>query len=135
MLYGEKSNEYKQLLDNQVNVVKQHDAAILKMNEQTIERERLIKQANIKSQYNDVKSDIYQNDIALDEAIYQNDVDAMQKRLALYNKGSEEWLDLKAEMEQAAPDHQLQMQETSNIVKQSPMQPTEYQVICMKHSN
>lgn len=111
-LYGEESNEYKQLLDNQVSATKQHDDAILKMNEQTIERERLIKQANIKSQYNDVKSDIYQNDIALDEAIYQNDVDAMQKRLALNNKGSEEWLDLKAEMEQAALDHQLQMQET-----------------------
>ena len=110
-LYGEESNEYKQLLDNQVSATKQHDDAILKMNEQTIERERLIKQANIKSQYNDVKSDIYQNDIALDEAIYQNDVDAMQKRLALYNKGSEEWLDLRAEMEQAALDHQLQMQE------------------------
>lgn len=110
-LFGEESNEYKQLLDNQVSATKQHDDAILKMNEQTIERERLIKQANIKSQYTDVKSDIYQNDIALDEAIYQNDVDAMQKRLALYNKGSEEWLDLKAEMEQAALDHQLQMQE------------------------
>lgn len=110
-LYGEESNEYKQLLDNQVSATKQHDDAILKMNEQTIERERLIKQANIKSLYNDVKSDIYQNDIALDEAIYQNDVEAMQKRLALYNKGSEEWLDLKAEMEQAALDHQLQMQE------------------------
>lgn len=110
-LFGEESNEYKQLLDNQVSATKQHDDAILKMNEQTIERERLIKQASIKSQYNDVKSDIYQNDIALDEAIYQNDVDAMQKRLALYNKGSEEWLDLKAEMEQAALDHQLQKQE------------------------
>lgn len=111
-LYGEKSNEYKQLLDNQVNVVKQHDAAILKMNEQTIERERLQKEASIKAQYNDANSDIYQNDIALDEAIYQNDEDAMQKRLALYNEGSEEWLDLKAEMEQASLDHQLQMQES-----------------------
>lgn len=111
-LYGEESNEYKQLLDNQVSTTKQHDDAILKMNEQTIERERLLKQAHIKSQYNDVKSEIYQNDIALDEAIYQNDVDAMQKRMALYNKGSEEWLDLKAEMEQAALDHQLQMQES-----------------------
>ena len=111
-LYGEKSNEYKQLLDNQVNVVKQHDAAILKMNEQTIERERLQKETNIKAQYNDANSAIYQNDIALDEAIYQNDADAMQKRLALYNEGSEEWLDLKAEMEQASIDHQLQMQES-----------------------
>ena len=111
-LYGEKSNEYKQLLDNQVNVVKQHDAAILKMNEQTIERERLQKEASIKAQYNDANSAIYQNDIALDEAIYQNDADAMQKRLALYNEGSEEWLDLKAEMEQASLDHQLQMQES-----------------------
>ena len=110
-LYGEKSNEYKQLLDNQVNVVKQHDAAIQKMNEQTIERERLQKEASIKAQYNDANSAIYQNDIALDEAIYQNDADAMQKRLALYNEGSEEWLDLKAEMEQAELDHQLQMQE------------------------
>lgn len=110
-LYGAESNEYKQLLDNQVNVVKQHDAAIQKMNEQTIERERLQKEASIKAQYNDASSAIYQNDIALNEALYKNDVEAMQKRLALYNEGSEEWLDLKAEMEQASLDHQLQMQE------------------------
>ena len=112
-LYGEKSNEYKQLLDNQVNVVKQHDAAILKMNEQTIERERLQKEASIKAQYNDANSKIYQNDTALNEALYKNDVEAMKKRLALYKdrEGSEEWLDLKAEMEQAELDHQLQMQE------------------------
>lgn len=113
-LYGEKSNEYKQLLDNQVNVVKQHDAAIQKMNEQTIERERLQKEASIKAQYNDANSAIYQNDTALNEALYKNDVEAMKKRLALYQdrEGSEEWLDLKAEMEQAELDHQLQMQET-----------------------
>lgn len=113
-LYGEKSNEYKQLLDNQVNVVKQHDAAIQKMNEQTIERERLQKEASIKAQYYDVNSKIYQNDSALNEALYKNDVEAMKKRLALFKdrEGSEEWLDLKAEMEQAELDHQLQMQES-----------------------
>ena len=113
-LYGEESNEYKQLLDNQVNVVKQHDAAIQKTNEQTIERERLQKEASIKAQYYDVNSKIYQNDTALNEALYKNDVEAMKKRLALYKdrEGSEEWLDLKAEMEQAELDHQLQMQET-----------------------
>lgn len=113
-LYGAESNEYKQLLDNQVTVVKQHDAAILKMNEQSIERERLQKEASIKAQYNDANSAIYQNDIALDEALYKNDVEAMKKRLALYKdrEGSEEWLDLKAEMEQAELDHQLQMQES-----------------------
>ena len=111
-LYGAESNE--QLLDNQVNVVKQHDAAIQKMNEQTIERERLQKEASIKAQYNDASSAIYQNDIALNEALYKNDVEAMKKRLALYKdrEGSEEWLDLKAEMEQAELDHQLQMQES-----------------------
>ena len=113
-LYGAESNEYKQLLDNQVNVVKQHDAAIQKMNEQTIERERLQKEASIKAQYNDASSAIYQNDIALNEALYKNDVEAMKKRLELYKdrEGSEEWLDLKAEMEQAELDHQLQMQES-----------------------
>ena len=113
-LYGEKSNEYKQLLDNQVNVVKQHDAAIQKMNEQTIERERLQKEASIKAQYNDASSAIYQNDTALNETLYKNDVEAMKKRLALFKdrEGSEEWLDLKAEMEQASLDHQLQMQES-----------------------
>lgn len=113
-LYGAESNEYKQLLDNQVNVVKQHDAAIQKMNEQTIERERLQKEASIKAQYYDVNSKIYQNDTALNDALYKNDVEAMKKRLALYKdrEGSEEWLDLKAEMEQAELDHQLQMQES-----------------------
>lgn len=113
-LYGAESNEYKQLLDNQVTVVKQHDAAILKMNEQSIERERLQKEASIKAQYNDASSAIYQNDTALNEALYKNDVEAMKKRLALFKdrEGSEEWLDLKAEMEQAELDHQLQMQES-----------------------
>lgn len=113
-LYGAESNEYKLLLDNQVNVVKQHDAAIQKMNEQTIERERLQKEASIKAQYYDVNSKIYQNDTALNEALYKNDVEAMKKRLALYKdrEGSEEWLDLKAEMEQAELDHQQQMQES-----------------------
>ncbi len=113
-LYGEESNEYKQLLDNQVNVVKQHDDAIQKMNEQTIERERLQKEADIKAQYYDINSKIYQNDTALNEALYENDVEAMKKRLALYKdrEGSEEWLDIKAEMEQASLDHQLQMQES-----------------------
>ena len=113
-LYGAESNEYKQLLDNQVNVVKQHGAAVQKMNEQTIERERLQKEASIKAQYYDVNSKIYQNDTALNEALYRNDVEAMKKRLALYKdrEGSEEWLDLKAEMEQAELDHQLQMQES-----------------------
>ena len=113
-LYGAESNEYKQLLDNQVNVVKQHDEAVSKMKEQTIERERLQMEASIKAQYYDVNSKIYQNDTALNEALYKNDVEAMKKRLALYQdrEGSEERLDLKAEMEQAELDHQLQMQES-----------------------
>ena len=110
-LYGEDSNEYRQLLDDRVNAAKKHDEDIIKMREKDIERERLVREANIKAQYNDAGSAIYQNDTALDEAIYQNEVDAMQKRLSLYNEGSEEWLDLKAEMEQSSLDHQLQMQE------------------------
>lgn len=111
-LYGEDSNEYKQLLDDKVNASKKHDEAIIKMREKDIEREKLLNEANIKAQYYDKNSAIYQNDIALDEALYQNEVSAMGKRLKLYNEGSEEWLDLKAEMEQAALDHRLQQQET-----------------------
>lgn len=110
-LYGEDSNEYKQLLDDKVNASKKHDEAIIKMKEKDIEREKLLNEANIKAQYYDKNSAIYQNDIALDEALYQNEVSAMGKRLKLYNEGSEEWLDIKAEMEQASLDHQLQQQE------------------------
>ena len=111
-LYGEDSNEYKQLLDDKANASKKHDEAIIKMKEKDIEREKLLTEANIKAQYYDKNSAIYQNDIALDEALYQNEVSAMDKRLKLYNEGSEEWLDLKAEMEQGALDHRLQQQET-----------------------
>lgn len=110
-LYGEDSNEYKQLLDDKVNASKKHDEDIIKMREKDIEREKMINEANIKGQYNDANSEIFHNDIALDEALYQNEVDAMKKRLALYNEGSEEWLDIKADMEQASLDHQLQQQE------------------------
>lgn len=111
-LYGQDSNEYNQLLDDQVKAVQQHDDAITKMSEKQIEADRQQKTANIKAQYEDVNSAIYHNDIALNEALYQNDVEAMTKRLSLYHEGSEEWLDQKADMEQASLDHQLQQQET-----------------------
>ena len=64
-LYGEDSNEYKQLLDNQLNAVQQHDEAIIKIERKDIEREKLLNEANIKAQYYDKNSAIYQNDIAL----------------------------------------------------------------------
>lgn len=76
-----------------------------------IERRRVTQAAAIRAQFYDQQSEMYQDEDALNEALFQNDMEAQRNRLNAYAKGTKEWFDQKAEMEQAEQEHALQLQE------------------------
>lgn len=110
-IWGEESNEYKMLLDDEKKNKEQHDTAMRKLTEKEIERGRRKKAALIEAQYYDSNDALYMNNDALNEALFQNDMEAMQKRLDLLKKGTEEWLNLRAEMEEVAEEHRFELEQ------------------------
>ena len=110
-IWGEESNEYKMLLDDEQKNKEQHDTAMRKLTEKEIERERRKKAALIEVQYYDSNDALYMNNDALNEALFQNDMEAMQKRLDLLKKGTEEWLNLRVEMEEVSEEHRFELEQ------------------------
>lgn len=113
-LWGEESNEAKMLADDEINVRKKTFESLRKLDEQQIEQERIAKEARINAMFYDSSSEVYMNNEAVDEALFRNDMDALDKRLALYKVGTEEWLAVKAEMDEKGQMHQYDLQERFN---------------------
>lgn len=78
------------------------------MDEDEIQRRHAEIALSLQSALNEEGSIMYQNQEGVNEALYENDLDALQERQALYKKGSEEWLNLQAEIEQMEGEHKLQ---------------------------
>ena len=62
----------------------------------------------LQSEYEQKGKSLYQNQEALNEALYQNEQDALMERQRLYNKGTQEYLDLQAEIEQREGMHKIE---------------------------
>ena len=109
-LWGEESTEARMLADDEVKIRQKTIEALGKLNEQEIEHERVAKEAKINAMFYDESSDIFLNESAMNEALFRNDIDALNKRLSLYKTGTEEWLSLKAEIEEKQNQHQYDLQ-------------------------
>ena len=110
-LWKEGSAEYNELLSEEQEDQEEHQQAVTEMTLREIERRRVAKAAAIRAQFYDQQSEMYQDEDALNEALFQNDMEAQRNRLNAYAKGTKEWFDQKAEMEQAEQEHALQLQE------------------------
>ncbi len=110
--WDEESNEYKALLDQENEITMKHDEDLLQLKLKDIERQRQETAAKIQLSYYDQKSQMYMNEDAVNEALFQNDMEAMQQRLDALAQGSEEWLNVKDEMEQMQREHQLQNEQS-----------------------
>lgn len=110
-LWKEGSAEYNELLSEEQEDQQEHQQAVTEMTLREIERRRVTQAAAIRAQFYDQQSEMYQDEDALNEALFQNDMEAQRNRLNAYAKGTKEWFDQKAEMEQAEQEHALQLQE------------------------
>lgn len=110
-LWKEGSAEYNELLAEEQEDQQEHQQAVTEMTLREIERRRVTQAAAIRAQFYDQQSEMYQDEDALNEALFQNEMEAQRNRLNAYAKGTKEWFDQKAEMEQAEQEHALQLQE------------------------
>ena len=110
-LWKEGSAEYNELLAEEQEDQQEHQQAVTEMTLREIERRRVTQAAAIRAQFYDQQSEMYQDEDALNEALFQSDMEAQRNRLNAYAKGTKEWFDQKAEMEQAEQEHALQLQE------------------------
>lgn len=106
--YGTEYGQWQEkIADEQLQRNKDHSKGLLSDIEQ--ERQRHINAAY--NDYHDVESEIYHNEEALNERLYEIDMTALADRVAALQEGSEEWLDTRAEMTQRESEHDLYLRQ------------------------
>lgn len=106
--YGEDANRYA---EDMASEMQKRDEDNLKMSLNNIERNRQLAIAQANIDYVNQASDIYRNDAALQERLFQIEVEASDARIAALKTGSEQWLDEKANREALDLEHQVSMQQ------------------------
>lgn len=116
-IYGKDSAEYKKLLDDRAKEDQDYQEKRNDISKQDIETDHLQREAKLREQYyNDASSAIYQNEKALDEALFQEKMQYLSDQQSLYTEGTKEWHSLEMQKQREQSEHQLQLQE--DYVKQ-----------------
>lgn len=104
-LYGEGSDEYKklQLKEQQLLLRGTEEQQQMQLRDLENMHRDLIEQLN--ADFEDASSSIYQNEAALNEALFREDYDYIEQKMALYNKGSLEYMELVEEREELLQQH------------------------------
>lgn len=100
--------------DNVIAKKQEADADYLKsktaLELKDLERQKAIEQAKIKSQYNDSSNEMYLNETALNEALFQSDINYLKKKQQLYKKSAEEYHQIELEINDAEEKHKLEQE-------------------------
>lgn len=100
--------------DNVIAKKQEADADYLKsktaLDLKELERQKTIEQAKIKSQYNDSSNEMYLNETALNEALFQSDMNYLKKKQQLYKKSAEEYHQIELEINDAEEKHKLEQE-------------------------
>lgn len=105
---GAESEEAKALLRKKEELLMKYNEDVRRMSEEEIRYKHDNLALQLQSEYEQKGKSLYQNQEALNEALYQNELDALIERQRLYNKGTQEYLDLQAEIEQREGMHKIE---------------------------
>lgn len=105
---GAESEEAKALLRKKEELLMKYNDDVRRMSEEEIRYRHDSLALQLQSEYEQKGKSLYQNQEALNEALYQNELDALMERQRLYNKGTQEYLDLQAEIEQREGMHKIE---------------------------
>lgn len=105
---GAESEEAKALLRKKEELLMKYNDDVRRMSEEEIRYRHDTVALQLQSEYEQKGKTLYQNQEALNEALYQNELDALIERQRLYNKGTQVYLDLQAEIEQREGMHKIE---------------------------
>ena len=103
-VYGEDSETYKKLLDNRAKEEQDYNQERAKWTEKSLTMEHLDKERSIRRQY---MQEQVQDEEALNEALFENDIDYMRKRQKLYENNPKEWAEMEMEIQQKLKENQF----------------------------
>ena len=103
-IYDSESDEYKKILNDREQYAMRAVENQERMSLRSVEREHLNTMAQIQSQQ-------WNDEGAYQEALYQADIDYLQKKAELYRKGSEERVQIEEEIEDREFQHRLERQQ------------------------
>ena len=111
-LFGEGSAEYKklQLKEQQLLVRGTEEQQQLTLHDMERMHQDLMMQ--LEHDFNDAGSSIYQNELAFNEALFQENMEYLENKASLYNKGSRERMEIEEEIEDLLHRHQLENEQT-----------------------
>lgn len=106
-IYKKYHEEYRQLTDEIARENLREEEDKIKLNLADIERRRQRELAEAQADFRNASSEIYLNEEALNERLFEIDMSAMADRVKALKEGSEEWLSARADMEQAEREHKI----------------------------
>lgn len=107
-----ETSEYDNLLAKKKEADAQYLKGKAKIDEQDLQRTKVLAEAKIKAMYYDPNNAIYMDEDAMNEALFQNDVQFLLKKKNLYKESAEEYRQLEEEIDDMEFKHKLE-QETS----------------------
>jgi len=103
-----ETDEYKELQQQRQAEQIKDDNKLRDISIEGLERQHQAQEALIKAQLTDRTSELYGNEEAMDEALFQNDMAYLQKKRDMYEKTSDEYAATDAEIQQQLNDHKLE---------------------------
>lgn len=107
-----ETSEYDNLLAKKKEADAQYLKGKAKIDEQDLQRTKVLAEAKIKAMYYDPNNAIYMDEDAMNEALFQNDVQFQETKKNLYKESAEEYRQLEEEIDDMEFKHKLE-QETS----------------------
>lgn len=107
--YGKtESSEYNNIIAQKKQADSDYLKEKTKLDEKDFERSKMLSEAKIKAMYYDKNTAIYQNEDALNEALFQNDIQYLIKKRNLYKESAEEYRQIDAEINDMQFKHKLE---------------------------
>lgn len=111
--YGKtETSEYDNILAKKKEADAQYLKDKAKIDEQDLQRTKVLAEAKIKAMYYDPNNAIYMDEDAMNEALFQNDIQFLLKKKNLYKESAEEYRQLEEEIDDMEFKHKLE-KETS----------------------
>ena len=89
----------------------QHNNKIIAIDETAIDQQQKAREIKLREMYIDENSEIYMNQQALNEALFNNDLEALKSKQALYARNTDEWLQYENEISNMENQHALDLKE------------------------
>ena len=108
-VYKKYGENYQQLTDEQAKAIFEREEDNRAVSLDDLQRQHQLKMITIQGYLSDRNSALFGNEEAVNEALFQEEMDYLQKRLALLREGSEEWIDLSAELTEREEQHKIEL--------------------------